>query len=100
MNAKRITKIFKETAYVRTGGSAEERKAAEYLAGLVSDMGLTAEIVPFEVPMATLQEAVLDAKANASAGDIVTLSPACAAFDQFKNFMVRGKAYKEMVNAL
>ena len=33
-------------------------------------------------------------------GDIVTLSPACAAFDQFKNFMVRGETYKKMVMAL
>ena len=48
----------------------------------------------------TLQDAVLDAKSHAVSGDVVTLSPACAAFDQFKNFMVRGRAYKEMVNAL
>ena len=65
MNAKQITKIFKETAYVRMGGSAEERKAAQYLADLISGMGLTAEIVPFEVPMATLQEATLTADGEA-----------------------------------
>ncbi len=34
----------------------------------------------------------------ATAGDIVTLSPACAAFDQFKNFAQRGQRYKEIVN--
>ena len=33
-------------------------------------------------------------------GDVVTLSPACAAFDQFANFMERGRAYKEMVRKL
>ena len=59
MKAKQIMKIFKDTAYVRMGGSTEERKAAQYIADLISDMGLTAEIVPFEVPMATLQEATL-----------------------------------------
>ena len=59
MNANQIMKIFEDTAYIRVGGSAEELKTAEYLAGLVRDLGLTAEIVPFEVPMATLQEAVL-----------------------------------------
>ena len=59
MNAKQITQIFKDTAYVRTGGSAEEKKAAQYLADLISDMGMTAQIVSFQVPMATLQEAVL-----------------------------------------
>ena len=39
---------------------------------------------------ATLAEAVQLAQAHSVPGDIVTLSPACAAFDQFKNFMVRG----------
>ena len=45
-------------------------------------------------------EAVELAKNAAVAGDIVTLSPACAAFDQFKNFAVRGRAYKELVGSL
>ena len=31
-------------------------------------------------------------------GDVVTLSPACAAFDQFKNFAERGKFFKSIVN--
>lgn len=48
----------------------------------------------------SLKDAVLDARDHAQSGDIVTLSPACAAFDQFKNFMVRGAAFKKLVNAL
>ncbi len=59
MDTKKIMNILEDTAYIRTGGSAEERKTAEYLANLVKDLGLTAEIVPFEVPMATLHEATL-----------------------------------------
>jgi len=55
---------------------------------------------PEIVEAATLQEAVDAAAARAEAGDIVTLSPACAAFDQFANFMERGKAFKAMVQAL
>lgn len=47
-----------------------------------------------------LEEAVRVAHTLAQSGDIVSLSPACAAFDQFKNFMVRGKVYKELINAL
>ena len=58
------------------------------------------EGVPEIVTVSTLREAVLDADRNATSGDIVTLSPACAAFDQFKNFMVRGKTFKELVNGL
>jgi UDP-N-acetylmuramoylalanine--D-glutamate ligase len=46
------------------------------------------------------QKAVETARDRAVEGDVVTLSPACAAFDQFKNFMERGKTYKAIVNAL
>ena len=47
-----------------------------------------------------LQQAVQLAQAAAAPGDVVTLSPACAAFDQFQNFMVRGAKFKELVRAL
>ena len=33
-------------------------------------------------------------------GDVVILSPACAAFDKFKNFMVRGQYFKKLVQEL
>ena len=41
--------------------------------------------------------AVRAASEAAKAGDVVLLSPASAAFDKFKNFMVRGKHFKELV---
>ena len=40
------------------------------------------------------------AAAAAHEGDVVLLSPACAAFDKFKNFMVRGKFFKKLVQEL
>ena len=45
-------------------------------------------------------EAVKAAAARAKAGDAVILSPASAAFDKFKNFMVRGRFFKDLVNKL
>ncbi|MCC8072654.1 MAG: UDP-N-acetylmuramoyl-L-alanine--D-glutamate ligase [Clostridiales bacterium] len=45
-----------------------------------------------------LENAVLLAKKNAKSGDIVSLCPACPAFDQFKTFEYRGRKYKELVN--
>ncbi len=42
-------------------------------------------------------DAVKAAQAVAGPGDVVVLSPACAAFDKFKNFMERGKYFKELV---
>lgn len=50
--------------------------------------------------VSSLDEAVDVAKKNARSGDIVTLSPACASFDMFPNFMARGNAFKEIVNSL
>ncbi len=69
------------------------RKAVEEAPGFaVSGMEL--------VETKTLDEAVQAARAGAVPGDGVVLSPACAAFDQFKNFMERGKYFKQLVNAL
>ncbi len=46
------------------------------------------------------ESAVRSAAAYAKDGDIVLMSPASAAFDQFKNFMVRGEFYKKLVREL
>ena len=48
--------------------------------------------------MTPFEKAVEFARDRAQSGDVVTLSPACAAFDQFKNFMERGKTFKSIVN--
>ena len=48
----------------------------------------------------TMEQAVAAAAAHAQPGDIVSLSPACAAFDLYPNFEVRGRHYKELVNRL
>ena len=44
--------------------------------------------------------AVRAAAAGAESGDVVFMSPASPAFDQFKNFMVRGDFYKKLVMEL
>ena len=48
----------------------------------------------------SFEPAVRAAAAAAKAGDVVLMSPASAAFDQFKNFMVRGDFYKKLVKEL
>ena len=48
----------------------------------------------------TFEKAVLAAAAAAQPGDVVLMSPASAAFDQFKNFMVRGAYFKKLVMEL
>ncbi len=59
MDAKSIMNIFRDTAYIRTGGSPEERKAAQYLQEKCGEFGLSADIVPFAVDMATIHTAKL-----------------------------------------
>ncbi|HKI24788.1 MAG TPA: UDP-N-acetylmuramoyl-L-alanine--D-glutamate ligase [Candidatus Sulfotelmatobacter sp.] len=48
----------------------------------------------------TLENAVRKAHSAAVSGDVVLLAPACASFDQFKNYEHRGKAFKEIVRGL
>ncbi len=59
MNNKAMKQIFKDTAYIRMGGSAEELRCAEYLQAKCAEMGLAAKLESFEVDMATIQEAQL-----------------------------------------
>ncbi len=55
---------------------------------------------PEIVRCGSLEQCVQVADVRARSGDVVTLSPACAAFDQFADFMARGRAFKQLVNAL
>ena len=59
------------------------------------------ETVPYEIS-GTLSSAVNHAARDAEADGetVVLLSPACASFDQFKNFELRGEAFREAVQAL
>ena len=38
--------------------------------------------------------------AHLKRGDVVLLSPASASFDLYRNFMERGRHFKDLVNAL
>ena len=59
MDIQKINQLFADTAYIRTGGSAEELKCAEYIKAQCAEMGLEARIEAFEVDMATMKEAKL-----------------------------------------
>ena len=55
---------------------------------------------PLLIDCADFTDAVSKAATDAKEGDIVLMSPASAAFDQFKNFMVRGNYFKTLVKEL
>jgi UDP-N-acetylmuramoylalanine--D-glutamate ligase len=58
----------------------------------------------WDVPTITfcrdLPNAVHITAAAAHPGDVVLLSPACASYDQFRNFVERGRLFKQLVSAL
>ena len=65
------------------------RKAVEDLPGC-----------PELIDCENFEDAVRKAAAYAKDGDVVLMSPASAAFDQFKNFMERGAFFKKLVKEL
>ncbi|WP_288427265.1 UDP-N-acetylmuramoyl-L-alanine--D-glutamate ligase [uncultured Agrobacterium sp.] len=70
--------------------------AAEFAATL-------GEAVPYEISGTldkAVQHAAADAQADGSSGNVVMLSPACASFDQYKNFEIRGDSFVSHVAAL
>lgn len=75
---------------------ATKEKIRKVFEDLKANKGIN---VPFHI-VNSLEEAVIKARDIAEAGDYVVLSPACASFDAFPNFEVRGNKFKELVNNL
>ncbi len=75
--------------------------AAAYTIG---DAGpLFAELLAPHMPVRRsemMAEAIRQAIAAAGPGDVVMLSPACASFDQFRDYEARGDAFRQIVEAL
>ncbi|MFU0503085.1 UDP-N-acetylmuramoyl-L-alanine--D-glutamate ligase [Pseudaminobacter sp. NGMCC 1.201702] len=81
------------------------RIAKAYLIGEAAPVfsATLGEAVPYEIS-GTLEAAIEHAASDAAQDDadeaVVLLSPACASFDQFKNFEVRGEAFRQAVRAI
>lgn len=84
--------IDKVKYLILTGATAEKIRNA-----IVSDPAYDPEKLVIEMSP-SWDYAIHRAREVANAGDIVSLSPACASFDCFANFEVRGEYYKKMVN--
>lgn len=80
-----LSPLFHKVAKAYLIGEAAEEFAAQ--------LGDT----PYEIS-GTLEAAVKAAKAEAEAGDVVLLAPACASFDQFESFEKRGELFEALVS--
>ena len=89
-----IAMVEKVKALILTGDTAPAIKKAVEGAEGYAESGMKL------IETDDLASAVSAAREIAQKGDVVVLSPACAAFDRFKNFMERGKVFKQLVNEL
>jgi UDP-N-acetylmuramoylalanine--D-glutamate ligase len=90
----------------RYGDFAEDVAAANvtaaYLIGEAAEplsVALGSASVPFLLAT-TLERAVTEAASVARPGDVVLLSPACASYDQFRDFEQRGEEFRRLVENL
>lgn len=58
------------------------------------------DLRPQMTRVATLSEAVREARRMAGSGDVVLLSPACTSFDAYANFEERGEEFRHLVRAM
>jgi UDP-N-acetylmuramoylalanine--D-glutamate ligase len=81
---------------------AAERCVAVYLIGEAAGE-LARALAGAEIPVhevENLERAVTGAAAAARPGETVLLSPACASYDQFRDFEARGEAFRALVEGL
>jgi UDP-N-acetylmuramoylalanine--D-glutamate ligase len=91
----------KDSDYRQLNHLLRERVKQVYTIGAAADkiesqIREAAKIVHAE----TLEKAVKQAAAAAQSGDVVLLAPACASFDQFRNYQHRGQVFKDTVRSL
>ncbi len=91
----------KDSDYTQLNHLLRERVKQVYTIGaaaekIESQIREAAKIVHAE----TLEKAVKQAASAAQSGDIVLLAPACASFDQFRNYQHRGQVFKDTVRTL
>jgi UDP-N-acetylmuramoylalanine--D-glutamate ligase len=77
-----------------------ERCHACYLIGEAADR-LASDLEPAGVPLhrcGDLENAVAAARAAARPGEVVLLSPACASYDQFRDYEERGDRFRALIS--
>jgi UDP-N-acetylmuramoylalanine--D-glutamate ligase len=79
---------------------AEKTRAVLTIGKAAERIGEALEGAATVVPMGDMEHAVRWAREHAAKGDTVLLSPACASFDQYRNFEHRGEHFETLVREL
>ncbi len=113
--ARRALTAFDAPLHLILGGSLKGERFDEFaadvaranvtIAYLIGEAAepLSEDLAYASVPFllsATLERAVAEAASAARAGDVVLLSPACASYDQFRDFEQRGEEFRRLVENL
>ncbi len=87
--------------FTQLRGAVAGRVARLYLIGEAAETiaAALAGTAPIEM-CGTLERAVARAAAAATAGEVVLLSPACASFDQFRDYRHRGEEFARLARAV
>lgn len=91
----------KDSDYTTLGPLLRERVKLGITIGSAAEK-IETQLAPFAKieGAGTLERAVARARELATSGDVVLLAPACASFDQFRNYEHRGEVFKDLVRAL
>jgi len=87
-----LTEYFPRIRKAYLIGEAAEEFAHTLGAAVPNEISGTLEVA--------VANAARDAEASGLAEAVVLLSPACASFDQYRNFEIRGARFRELVTAL
>ncbi len=90
--------LGKNESYAELAGDLRARGARAYLIGAAA--GELAIAIEQHELCGDLATAVQAAAAAANPGEVVLLSPACASYDQFRDFEERGDEFRRLVEAL
>ena len=113
--ARRALTAYDAPIHLILGGRAKGESWEELAQGIAAANVVTAYLIgeaaePLSVDLAyanvpflisvTLERAVAEAASAASAGDVILLSPACASYDQFRDYEQRGEEFRRLVQNL
>ena len=93
--------LGKNESYVPLGAALDSRDRAYLIGAAAVEIAAALEQAGIScIQCGVLADALAAAAASADPGEVVLLSPACASFDQFRDFEERGDEFRRLVEEL